>query len=217
MITSIWFLFRLRYQRPATSSIARKDLQRTFRRTAEPRRASKRTEKPRRTSRRTEEPRTFRLSPEGLHNRPVSSKFRQRNKFRPASHLPFRIPFAFHLPSFKTAATRRRPVQRHSGGDDDDPGYMNRKIRSLERINSIRETNASFDPCSSCKRLVSSYLHELHVLKISVVSRIEFIRSKLSNLSAHVSGVTEAHRAMACLSPSLCLWPCPDCTVRRVS
>ena len=40
----------------------------------------------------------------------------------------------------------------------------------------------------SCKRLVPSRLHELHESKFPSVTRIEFIRSKLSNCSAHVSG-----------------------------
>ena len=53
----------------------------------------------------------------------------------------------------------------------------------------MRETNWSFDSCNSCKRLVPSRLHELHESKLQFVSRIEFIRSKLSNFSAHVSGV----------------------------
>ena len=66
------------------------------------------------------------------------------------------------------------------------------KFESFERINSIRETNGNFDPCNSCKRLVPSRLHELHESKLSFVSRIEFIRSKLSNFSAHVYGVTVA-------------------------
>ena len=64
------------------------------------------------------------------------------------------------------------------------------KFESFERINSIRETNGNFDSCNSCKRLVSSRLHELHESKFPFVSRIEFIRSKLSNFSAHVYGVT---------------------------
>ena len=63
------------------------------------------------------------------------------------------------------------------------------KFESFERINSIRETNGNFDSCNSCKRLVPSRLHELHESKFPFVSRIEFIRSKLSNFSAHVSGV----------------------------
>ena len=42
----------------------------------------------------------------------------------------------------------------------------------------------------SCKRLVPSRLHELHESKFPFVSRIEFIRSKLSNFSAYVSGLT---------------------------
>ena len=63
------------------------------------------------------------------------------------------------------------------------------KFKSFERINSMRETNGNFDSCNSCKRLVPSRLHELHESKFPFVSRIEFIRSKLSNFSAHVSGV----------------------------
>ena len=41
------------------------------------------------------------------------------------------------------------------------------------------------------KRLVPSRLHELHEPKFLFVSRIEFIRLKLSNFSAHVYGVSE--------------------------
>ena len=63
---------------------------------------------------------------------------------------------------------------------------MSKKFESFERINSIRETNGNFDSCNSCKRLVPSRLHELHESKFPFVSRIEFIRSKLSNFSAHV-------------------------------
>ena len=68
------------------------------------------------------------------------------------------------------------------------------KFESLERINSIRETNGNFDSCNSCKRLGTSRLHELHESKFSFVSRIEFIRSKLSNFSAHVYGVSANRR-----------------------
>ena len=50
----------------------------------------------------------------------------------------------------------------------------------------MRETNGNFDSCNSCKRLGTSRLHELHESKFPFVSRIEFIRSKLSNFSAHV-------------------------------
>ena len=70
------------------------------------------------------------------------------------------------------------------------PDTWAEKFESFERINSIRETNESFDSCNSCKRLGTSRLHELHVIqKFPFVSRIEFIRSKLSNFSAHVYGV----------------------------
>ena len=57
----------------------------------------------------------------------------------------------------------------------------------------IRETNGNFDSCNSCKRLGTSRLHELHESKFPFVSRIEFIRSKLSNFSAHVYGVAVTH------------------------
>ena len=70
------------------------------------------------------------------------------------------------------------------------PDTSAEKFESFKRINSIRETNKNFDSCNSCKRLVPSRSHELHESKFPFVSRIEFIRSKLSNFSAHVSGVT---------------------------
>ena len=62
-----------------------------------------------------------------------------------------------------------------------DPVYMSRKIRKFR--------TDKFDTCNSCKRLVPSRLHELHESKFPFVSRIEFIRSKLSNFSAHVYGI----------------------------
>ena len=51
------------------------------------------------------------------------------------------------------------------------------KFESIERINSMRKTNGSFDSCNSCKRLVPSRLHKLHESKLPFVSRIEIIRS----------------------------------------
>ena len=69
------------------------------------------------------------------------------------------------------------------------PDTWAEKFESFERINSIRETNGNFDSCISCKRLGTSRLHDLHESKFPFVSRIEFIRSKLSNFSAHVYGV----------------------------
>ena len=75
------------------------------------------------------------------------------------------------------------------------------KFESFERINSIRETNGNSDSCNSCKRLVPSRLHELHESKFPFVSRIEFIRSKLSNFSAHVYGVY-----VRCWSPVMSAW-----------
>ena len=65
---------------------------------------------------------------------------------------------------------------------------MSRKFESFERTNSIREANGSFDSCNTCKRLVHSRLHELHEFKLPFVSRIEFIRSELSNCSALYPG-----------------------------
>ena len=89
-----------------------------------------------------------------------------------------------------------------------DPGYMSRKFKSFERINSILEINGSFHSCNSCKRLGTSRLHELHESKIPFVSRIEFIRSKLSNYFPHVSGVISL-RAAFLLPPGNRLSP-PD-------
>ena len=56
-------------------------------------------------------------------------------------------------------------------------------------MNSIRETNGNFESCNSCKRLVPSRLFdELHESKFPFVSRIEFIRSKLSFFCSHIRG-----------------------------
>ena len=52
----------------------------------------------------------------------------------------------------------------------------------------MRLTNANFDPCNSCKRLVARRLHGLQESKFAFVTSIEIIRSKPSNFSAHVSG-----------------------------
>ena len=62
-------------------------------------------------------------------------------------------------------------------------------------------TNGNFNSCNSCKRLGTSRLHELHESKFPFVSRIEFIRSKLSNFSAHVYGVCECRFAARCRTP----------------
>ena len=66
--------------------------------------------------------------------------------------------------------------------------YMSRKFESFERINSIRETNGNLDSCNSCKRLGTSRLHESPESKFPFVSRIEFIRSKLSNFLLMYTG-----------------------------
>ena len=97
------------------------------------------------------------------------------------------------------AALRCRPTMAADFGRRDGvigrtwaPDTCAEKFESFERINSIRETNGNFDSCNSCKRLGTSRLHELHESKFPFVSRIEFIRSKLSNFSAHVSGVMDS-------------------------
>ena len=89
------------------------------------------------------------------------------------------------------------------------PDTWAEKFESFERINSIRETNGNFDSCNSCKRLVPSRLHELHESKFPFVSRIEFIRSKLSNFSAHVSGVG--------VGAPLIVWSAPLRRARRAA
>ena len=58
----------------------------------------------------------------------------------------------------------------------------------------MRATNGRFDSCKSCTRLTPSRSHES---KLSFVSRIEFIRSRLSKFSAYVSGVTGRIKAGA--------------------
>ena len=54
----------------------------------------------------------------------------------------------------------------------------------------MRKTNGGFDSCNACKRLGTSRLHELHESKLTFILRIEFIRLKLANFSAYVSGVS---------------------------
>ena len=53
----------------------------------------------------------------------------------------------------------------------------------------------------SFKRLIPSCLPELYESKFLFVSRIEFIRSKLSNFSVHVSGVHDTRPAPPRPSP----------------
>ena len=86
------------------------------------------------------------------------------------------------MPGVRPCSTENAPrglIEKQAG--DTDTGCMGRKIESFERINSIRETNGNIDSCNSCKRLGTIRLHELHESKFLFVSRIEFIRSKLSN------------------------------------
>ena len=76
-------------------------------------------------------------------------------------------------------------IDRHWATQPATPGTWAEQFESFERTNLIRETNEMFD---SCKWLGTICLHELHESILPFVSRIEFIRSKLSNCSAHVSG-----------------------------
>ena len=81
-----------------------------------------------------------------------------------------------------------------------DPGYTsrnNRKFRTdesdwyvkqMEVLTRVSHVNGWFP---------AVYLKDIHVSKLQFVSRIEFIRSKLSHFSAHVSGVA---LALPCLS-----------------
>ena len=75
-------------------------------------------------------------------------------------------------------------LERLSRNPVDDPEYISRKIRKFRTDKFDTRNKRSFDSCKSCKRLVSSRLHDLHESQLPFVSRIEFIRSKLSNFSA---------------------------------
>ena len=68
---------------------------------------------------------------------------------------------------------------------------MSKKSESLERINLISKTNASFVSCNSCKRLGLNNLYELHEAILSFISLSEFTRSKPSFLVVHITGVSE--------------------------
>ena len=76
-----------------------------------------------------------------------------------------------------------RPAPVNSG-----PGYMSRKILKFRTDKFDTCKKLKFDSCNSSKRLGTSRLHELHESKFPLFTRIEFIRSKLSNFSAPVSG-----------------------------
>ena len=121
----------------------------------------------------------------------IHACWRLSNKYKKKSVLKFRM-FLLMCPGSVT------------------PDTWAETFEILERINSMRETNESFDSCNSCKRLVSSRLHELHESKLSFVSRIKFIHSKLSIfISAHVSGVIEClGKCLANLTPrDSQMWP----------
>ena len=70
--------------------------------------------------------------------------------------------------------TLRRPMPRR------EP-LMRSRRRSLDLL----------DPEWAGAVLGTSRLHELHESKFPFVSRIKFIRSKLSNFSAHASGIVD--------------------------
>ena len=76
-----------------------------------------------------------------------------------------------------------------------DPVYMSRKIRKFrtDKFDTWNKRNfwlMQLMQTAGSQRLVPSRLHDLHESKFPFVSRIELIRSKLSNFSAHVYGVT---------------------------
>ena len=72
---------------------------------------------------------------------------------------------------------------------------MGRKNRKFRSINSIRVTNGILTLATHANGWEPAVsLHELPESKFPFVSRIEFILSNLSNLSAHVSGVTGSTR-----------------------
>ena len=81
------------------------------------------------------------------------------------------------------------------------PDTWAEQFESLERINSTSKTNGSFCLCNSGKRLAPSRLRELYESKIPFVSRMEFIHSKLSILSAHVSVVPVCRHPTAASRP----------------
>ena len=62
-----------------------------------------------------------------------------------------------------------------------DPVYMSRKIRKfrMDKFDTLNK-RIFFYSCNSCKRLVPGRINELHESKFTFVSRIEYIRSKLS-------------------------------------
>ena len=77
------------------------------------------------------------------------------------------------------------------------PDTWAEKSESFEQINLIRETNGNFHSCNSCKRLGLE-------TKFLFVSRIEFIRLKLSRFSAYVSWVTDIKGAVGRNLRKLC-------------
>ena len=107
--------------------------------------------------------------------------------------LPAARPFdAIYLtpPNIRSGGGRPPPLGVFSAIEELRPRiHEQKKLECFERINSMRETNGSFYSCKSCKRLGASRFQELHESKLPFVSRIEFIRLKLSKFSVHVSGV----------------------------
>ena len=107
----------------------------------------------------------------------------------------FPLPLPHPLPLSVTAAGPVRQSRPRRRQHSSSPYTRAEKFESSERINSIRETKGNFDSCNSCERLGTSRSHELNKSKFPFVSRIEFIRWKLSNFSALVHGVVIFHSA----------------------
>ena len=83
-----------------------------------------------------------------------------------------------------------------------DPEYMSRKIRKFRTDKFDTWKKRNFDSCNLCKRLVPTRLQELHESTFPFVLRIEFIRSKLSIFSAHVSWFMETASIRTTVTPT---------------
>ena len=111
------------------------------------------------------------------------------------SHTQFRRVWSHQKPSsdvnggsFVTALEAAADGLRPRAARSATPDTRAENVGSLEWINSIRETNGSFDSCNpTVSRQMKNVNHERES-NLPFVSRIEFIRFKLTNFSAHVSG-----------------------------
>ena len=70
------------------------------------------------------------------------------------------------------------------------PGHMSRTMRKCRTDKFDKRNKRSFRSCNWCKRLGTSRLQISYTSQNFGFSRIEFICSKRSNFSAHVSGVS---------------------------